>query len=156
LSLSRAEPQERPGLPATREGWARWREELKKTVAAQIGCALPAPASNARILARADKGTFTLEKIVFYSEPEIFVSGLMLVPKEAGPRPAIVFVPEEGNNGAAVEAYLQPLAEAGFLVLSIDPRGLGETGPSASAQRNYRGFMQDSEVGWFYQALRSG
>jgi dienelactone hydrolase len=158
LSLSRAEPRmERPGPPATREGWTRWRDELKKTVAGRIGCTLPARASNARVLARADKGTFTLEKTVFYSEPEIFVSGLLLVPKTKGPRPAIVFVPEEGNNGGAVEAYLRPLAEAGFLVLSIDPRGMGETAPSASsAQRNYRGFMQDGEVGWFYQALRSG
>jgi cephalosporin-C deacetylase-like acetyl esterase len=80
-----------------------------------------------------------------------------LLPKRKGPGPGLVFVPEEGNNGAVTETYLRPLAEAGYVVFSIDPRGLGETAPSSSsAQRNYRGFSQDGEVGRFYDALRSG
>ena len=160
FSLSRAEGRiQRQPLPATRQAWTQWREQLKKTVSVQIGCALPQSPLNPRILARADKGSFTLEKIVFNSEPEIFVPGLLLLPKQKGPRPGMVFVPEEGNNGVVAEKYLRPLAEAGYVVLSIDPRGLGETAPapsSSSGQRNYRGFVQDAEVGRFYEALRSG
>ena len=159
FSLSRAEGRiQREPLPVARQAWTQWREQLKKTVSDLIGCTAPQSALNPRILARADKGTFTLEKIVFYSEPEIFVPGLLLLPKQKGPRPGMVFVPEEGNNSGVVEKYLRPLAEAGYVVLSIDPRGLGETGApsSSSVQRNYRGFMQDAEVGRFYEALRSG
>jgi pimeloyl-ACP methyl ester carboxylesterase len=157
-SLTRAEGRiQRPPLPAERQAWTQWREQLKKKVSVQIGCTLPQSSLNPRVLARTDKGTFTLEKIVFYSEPEIFVPGLLLLPKQKGPRPGMVFVPEEGNNGIVAERYLRPLAEAGYVVLSIDPRGLGETAPAASSvQRNYRGFVQDAEVGRFYDALRSG
>jgi dienelactone hydrolase len=158
FSLNRADGRiQRQPMPATSEAWTQWREQFKKTVAVRIGC-VPAQAPlNPRILARADKGTFTLEKIVFYSEPEIFVPGLLLLPKRQGPSPGMVFVHEEGNSGAVVEKYLRPLAEAGYVVLSIDPRGLGETAPaSSSAQRNYRGFVQDAEVGRFYEALRGG
>jgi cephalosporin-C deacetylase-like acetyl esterase len=158
FSLNRAEGRiQRQPMPAAREAWTQWREQLKKTVAVQIGCVLPQAPLNPRILTRADKGTFTLEKIVFYSEPEIFVPGLLLLPKRQGPSPGIVFVPDEGNSGAVAEKYLRPLAEAGHVVLSIDPRGLGETAPaSSSTQRNYRGFVGDAEVGRFYEALRGG
>jgi cephalosporin-C deacetylase-like acetyl esterase len=161
FSLSRAEGRiERKPPPARREDWAFWRDQLRKTVTARIGAEAPSSPLNARVLGRDDRETYVLEKLVFYSEPEIFVPGLLLLPKKQGRLPGLVFVPEEGNSGAVAEQYLAPMAEAGHVVLSIDPRGMGETAPApgsgSSAQRNYRGFAQNSEVGLFYEALRGG
>jgi dipeptidyl aminopeptidase/acylaminoacyl peptidase len=38
----------------------------------------------------------------------------------------MVFGDEQGNYGAVAEKHLRLLAEAGYAVLSIDPRGMGE------------------------------
>jgi len=152
FTLNRAEGKVTP-QPVSREG-------LKRMVGERLGLDFPKAPLESKVLARADRGSYVLEKVVYFSEPEIFVPGLLLLPKAGGAKPALVFVPEEGNSGAVTEKYLRPLAEAGNVVLSIDPRGMGETAPAAaspsSTQRNYRGFAQNAEVSLFYEALRAG
>jgi len=72
----------------------------------------------------------------------------------------VLFVSEGGKSAdGAPENYLEPLAKAGYAVLAIDPRGMGETAPPTEAtynRRDYRKFSQDSESDLFYAALRTG
>ncbi|MBM3815148.1 MAG: hypothetical protein FJW20_26330 [Acidimicrobiia bacterium] len=113
-----------------------------------------------RTLESTDQGSFVLEKLIYYTEPEIYIPAVLLRPKKHGKLPAAVFVAEEGKaTPALLENYLKPMAEAGFLVLSIDPRGMGETDPEAprsSRPTDFKKFVHDSESGFFYDSLRAG
>jgi len=163
LSANRAAAaaiRSRVPAPVRPDELAAWRERMKKEVAERLR--LPAEASplNPQVIGRIDKGDYTLEKLVYYSQPEVYIPALLLLPKKQGPSPAVLFVNDAGKSADGLpEGYLEPLARAGYVVLAIDPRGMGETAPSTEApynRRDYRGFSQDSEVDLFYAALRAG
>ena len=79
-----------------------------------------------------------IEKLVYQSEPGILVPALIYVPEGGAARkPAIVAVDGAGKSAAA-EDYAE-FARRGFIVLSIDVRGLGETATSAPAAAPARG-----------------
>ncbi|MGH9674608.1 MAG: alpha/beta hydrolase [Bryobacteraceae bacterium] len=160
FTLNRAEAsrvQDREPLPRRREDWAEWGRRLREDVRSRIALE-PSPAVvNARQLGRIDRGTYVLEKAVYFSDPEVFVPALLFLPKMAGRRPAVILANEGGKTaGGVIEKYVQPLVEGGIVVLSIDPRGTGETAPVASRERNYRGFIQDNESSLMYEALGVG
>jgi len=136
-----------------------WREKLRAEVIARLGFEQRANSLDARILGRIDRGSYILEKLVYYSEPDIYIPSLFLVPKVNGPSPAVLFLNEGGKtaNGAP-EQFLLPLVKAGYAVLAIDPRGTGETTPPTPPpynEHNYRGFTEDAEADLFYAALRA-
>jgi hypothetical protein len=141
FSLNRAEAarlRDRETVPGKRENSAEWRRRLQEAVKASIALDTAQVPLNARQLGRVDKGRYFLEKVVYYSDPEVYVPGLLLLPKLKAPGPAVVFVNEGAKTAAdAVEKYLRPLAEAGNAVLAIDPRGTGETASgTANRERN--------------------
>ena len=117
------------------------------------------PLQSVSLLQR-DEGTLRVEKVVYYSEPEIYVPGLLFLPKTPGPHPAVVFVNEGGKAAdGIVDNYLRPLAEAGHVVFSIDPRGMGETDPMAprsSKPAHFKDFVHDDESDFYYNSLRVG
>jgi cephalosporin-C deacetylase-like acetyl esterase len=164
FSLNRAEAGRvsvREPPPARRKEWAEWRQHLCEKVRSRIACSGISSPANPLRLSRVDKGSYKLEKVVYYSEPEIFIPALLLLPKSnLQPAPAVVFVNEGGKSSdGLVENYLSPLAEQGYVVLSIDPRGMGETAPPTAHpydQRDYRGFAEDVEADLFYDALSAG
>jgi cephalosporin-C deacetylase-like acetyl esterase len=161
FSLNRAEAarlRDRETVPQKRENLADWQQRLRQEVRARLALEPSQNPLNARQLGRVDKGSYAVEKIVYYSGPEIYVPGLLFLPKAQGPRPAIVFVNEAGKTaGDVVERYLRPLAEAGNVVLAIDPRGTGETAPAGvNRERNYRGFVHDDETSLTYESLGAG
>ncbi len=161
FSLNRAEAvriRDREPLPRAREGWTEWRLRLREEVKARIALETAVTPLSARQLGRADKGTYILEKVVYYSDPGIYVPALLFLPKVQAPRPAVVFVNEGGKSADdVVEKYLRPLVEAGNVVLSIDPRGTGETAPvPRNRERNYRSFVHDDESSLTYEALGAG
>jgi hypothetical protein len=113
----------------------------------------------AQALGKVDKGGYTLEKLAYYSEPGVFIPALLFLPKQAGPRPAVVYVDEEGKSaGRTPEELLEPLAKAGYAALSIDVRGVGETFvPAPGYDRvDHRGFTQNGEADLLYGAMRAG
>jgi cephalosporin-C deacetylase-like acetyl esterase len=160
-SLNRAEAlrvRDREPLPQNRERWPDWQRRLREAVRARIALESTQTPLNARQLARTDKGTYILEKVLYYSEPEVYVPGLLFLPKVETPRPAVIFVNESGKSAdGIVDRYLRPLVEAGNAVLAIDPRGTGETAPTGvNRERNYRGFVHDGESSLTYSALGAG
>jgi cephalosporin-C deacetylase-like acetyl esterase len=159
-SLSLALAKSRVQLPSRREDRSGWRSHLMGEVKAHIKLPSQPATLSPRVLNRIDKRSHWLEKVVYYSEPEVFIPALLFLPKTPGPKPAVIFVNEGGKSaGGAAESYLEPLMEAGYVVLAIDPRGTGETKPKTSHpynQRNYRGLTEDVEADLFYDAVRGG
>lgn len=161
FSLNRAAAarlRDRDTIPQKRENVAEWQRRLRVEIRQKLALGISQSPLNARQLGRVDKGTYVLEKVVYYSEPEVYVPGLLFLPKVQGPRPAVVFVNEGGKTaGGVIEKYLRPLAKDGTAVLAIDARGTGETAPvGVNRERNYRGFVQDDETSLTYESLGAG
>jgi dienelactone hydrolase len=143
-------------LAASRIGNA----EIKETIRAAIALDRPVATEPPRTLARIDRGAYFLEKIVYHSEPEIYVPSVFLLPKGQEKRPAVLFVNEDGKaEPRMIESFLEPLVRAGLAVLSIDPRGMGETDPEAprsSKPADFKRLVHDAESGFFHDAIRVG
>ena len=134
--------------------------DLKEAIRANLGLGRPEPAHPPRGLGRFDRGSYVLEKIVYSSEPGIYVPSVLLLPRSAAAHPAVLFVNEDGKaEPGFVNRYLEPLVKAGFVVFSIDPRGMGETDPEApraSKPTDYKKLVHDAESGFFHDSIRVG
>ena len=77
-----------------------------------------------------DRGTFTIEKLIYESLPEFYVTAALYVPKGiVSPQPAVVFVHGHSDLGKSYPIYQAvcvDLAANGFVVLAVDPPGQGE------------------------------
>ena len=71
---------------------------------------------------------YHIEKFVYESEPGIIVPSLLFVPEGSGRKPAILYLHGEGKStDAEVGGEIETFTRAGYVVLAIDPRGVGET-----------------------------
>lgn len=68
---------------------------------------------------------YSIEKWLLESEPGILIPSLFYMPESSRAAPAVVYADSRGKSAAHEEA--EELVRAGFSVLSIDLRGLGET-----------------------------
>ena len=77
-----------------------------------------------------DRGAFTIEKLIYESLPEFYVTAALYVPKGiVSPQPAVVFVHGHSDLGKSYPVYQAvcvDLAANGFVVLAVDPPGQGE------------------------------
>lgn len=73
---------------------------------------------------------YTLEKIIYESLPNFYVTAALYVPQGlSAPAAAVVFVHghwDEGKAAAEYQAICIDLAKNGFVVLAVDPPGQGE------------------------------
>jgi dienelactone hydrolase len=159
-SLNRAEAaliSDHDPLPASREAWLAWRSRLRVEVESRIALSGAKSALQPRTLERVDRGSYILEKVVYYSEPEVYVPAVLLLPKTGSAMPAVVFANEGGKTSpGVVDNYLRPLVESGVAVLAIDPRGTGETAPAGNTENSYRSFTGDHESRFMYDSLSVG
>jgi dienelactone hydrolase len=84
---------------------------------------------NARQLGVLAEEGFTIEKVLFESQPGFHVTANLYRPDGPGPFPAILHPVGHSENGKAFEAYQQAnrlLVRHGFIVLCFDPIGQGE------------------------------
>lgn len=84
---------------------------------------------NARITGTVQGDRFTIEKLLFESQPGFHVTANLYRPAGDGPFPAILHPVGHAENGKAYVAYQranQLLARHGFVVLCYDPIGQGE------------------------------
>jgi cephalosporin-C deacetylase-like acetyl esterase len=93
---------------------------------------------------------YHVEKLVYESEPGIQVPALLFVPDTGGAskKPALVYVNGRGK-AAGVSEDVEPIVKSGFVVLSLDARGVGET--RASTEQNATDF--DRYFGDFENAM---
>ena len=77
-----------------------------------------------------DRGQFTIEKLIYESMPEFYVTAALYLPKGiVSPQPAVVFVHGHSDLGKSYPVYQKvcvDLAANGFIVLAVDPPGQGE------------------------------
>lgn len=86
---------------------------------------------NAKITGTLDRDAYTVEKIIFESRPNFFVTANLYLPKNrpGGKVPGVVGSCGHSNNGKCAEAYqsfAQGLARLGTACLIYDPIGQGE------------------------------
>ena len=85
---------------------------------------------NVQCTGRLDRGGFTIEKLIYESLPDFYVTAALYVPKGiVSPQPAVVFVHGHSDLGKSYPVYQAvciDLAANGFVVLAVDPPGQGE------------------------------
>lgn len=84
---------------------------------------------NARVTGIIKEKHFTIEKVLFESQPGFHVTCHVYRPSGAGPFPAILHPVGHSKNGKNYEAYQRAnrlLVQNGFVVLCFDPIGQGE------------------------------
>ncbi|QOY91529.1 alpha/beta hydrolase [Paludibaculum fermentans] len=120
--------------PANAASWEQRRPRVEKALLTTLGLD-PLPERtplNPRLLARTDRGEFSVETVVFESRPAFPITANLYRPRSGGqtPRPAVL-VPighylEEGKTASEVQALCMGLAGQGFVVLTYDAIGQGE------------------------------
>lgn len=95
-----------------------------------IGGQLEKTPLNAKITGVIEREHYRIEKLIFESQPEFYVTAHLYLPKSAArPFPGILAPLGHTSDGKAYPAYqtmFQNLARLGFAVLAWDPPGQGE------------------------------
>jgi cephalosporin-C deacetylase-like acetyl esterase len=87
---------------------------------------------------------YRIEKLTYESEPGILIPALLYIPEgQSTRRPAILYADGEGKQAAAGEA--ERLVHKGFVVLSADLRGMGETRPALDTHDDFFRYFGDYE-----------
>ncbi|MSV27508.1 MAG: hypothetical protein EXQ52_02005 [Bryobacterales bacterium] len=82
---------------------------------------------NAKVTGRLEKPRYTIEKVIFESLPQLYVTANLYLPRDGGKHPGILFPLGHWDNGKpAVQRTAANLALKGFAVLVYDPLGQGE------------------------------
>jgi len=84
----------------------------------------------ARTVGSFEREGYRVEKVLYQSRPELYVSANLYVPTHGvPPYPAVLFQMGHSRNGKAYDVYqrcCQGLARLGYVVLAFDPMGQGE------------------------------
>jgi len=87
---------------------------------------------------------YRIEKLTYESEPGILIPALLYIPEgQTSRRPAILYADGEGKKASAAEA--ERLVHKGFIVLSADLRGFGETSPALDTHDDFFRYFGDYE-----------
>ena len=83
---------------------------------------------NAKVTGTLDRDGFRIEKVMFESQPDFFVTANLYVPAgSGGPFPAVLMTPGHGPSGKAGEYQLAAnLARNGIAAMAYDPMSEGE------------------------------
>ena len=108
---------------------AAYQQRRREVLRATLGAMPPRSPLNAVVTGKAPGDGFTIEKVLFESQPGFHVTGNLYRPDGDGPFPAILHACGHSENGKAYDAYQRAsrlLAQNGFVVLCYDPIGQGE------------------------------
>jgi dienelactone hydrolase len=85
---------------------------------------------NARTTGSFERERYRVDKVIYESRPNLFISANLYIPKQGdGPFPAVLFQMGHTDDGKAHPNYqrcCQGLVQLGFVVLAFDPIGEGE------------------------------
>jgi cephalosporin-C deacetylase-like acetyl esterase len=111
-------------------------QEVRSRILDLMGGGFQRTPLNAKVTGSTQMDGFRIEKVVYESQPNFFVTALLYVPdgqgtgnreQGAAKLPAIVMAPGHGASGKAGDyAMAATFARNGFVVLSYDPIGQGE------------------------------
>jgi cephalosporin-C deacetylase-like acetyl esterase len=112
--------------------WKQKRQQLRQQLLFMLGLdPLPAKTElHAAITGRLERERYRVEKVVFQSMPGLYVTGNLYVPKEPGPKPAVIYLcgHAPGPWGAKVQYQHHGIwmAEHGYIAFLIDTIEFGE------------------------------
>jgi dienelactone hydrolase len=84
---------------------------------------------NTRTTGAFEREGYRVEKLVYESRPQFFITANLYIPAGKPPFPGVLFQMGHSPNGKAADTYqrcCQGLVKLGFLVLAFDPMGQGE------------------------------
>lgn len=112
---------------------AEWREKQKKTreqLSKYLGEFPARTPLNAKIIKKTDREHYTIENLIFESQPGYYVAANLYVPKGRKlPLPGVVFTCGHYNDAKVYDEYhltCLGLVNKGYIVLIFDPMGQGE------------------------------
>jgi dienelactone hydrolase len=135
--------------PANRAAWAERRTALRAAMLAAAGPMPETPCDlKPEILGTLDRDGYRIEKLIFQSRPDVWVTSNVYVPSGEGKRPAVLAV--HGHHAWAridrdVQAYCLGLVKLGFFVLCVDAFGAGERHANP-ARGTYHGALDGSAL----------
>ena len=133
--LSLAEPMferagEQKGHMATVEDVVARQAYVRETFTELLGGLPERTALNPRCTGQLERESYRVEKVVFESRPQLYVTANLYLPEPlTGPAPGILVPCGHARQGKAYDAYqrlAQGLVRSGFVVLVYDPIGQGE------------------------------
>jgi len=115
---------------STKAQWLARQAQIRKTLNKIVG---PFPARtplNAKIVGKINKEFCTIEKIIYESQPQFYVTACLFLPKNIkGKTPAIIYCSghtKEGFRAGAYQRVILNLVKKGFIVFAFDPVSQGE------------------------------
>jgi len=125
-----AERSAEVGKVTTKEQWTNRQKKVRKTLMDIVGPFPKKTPLNAKVVGIIKKDGYHIEKIIYESMPQFYVTSFLFVPENLkGKTPAILFVSGHSKNAVRRPLYQQVvlnLVKKGFIVLAIDPVGQGE------------------------------
>jgi cephalosporin-C deacetylase-like acetyl esterase len=123
LNVARMEALRKPGSVADLRRLTRFEKREKPLLVQPLG------------------GDARMRKLIYQTEPGIWVPAVLFEPAGEGRKPAVVVVHGRGKS-ASMEAVRKHL-DAGRVVLSIDVRGVGETGQASRRSGDWARYFGD-------------
>lgn len=129
-----------------------YQDRMKAFMARQLGGLPERGPVASRVVGHIGREGFHIEKVLFESQPGIWVPGLVYVPAGQGPFPAVLFACGHSDNGKAYEQYQRApslLARNGIAAFCYDPIGQGERGQilDEQGQQKYSSTLEHTLVG---------
>src|SRR5204863_2104374 len=101
--------------------------KLREFLVAQLGGFPERTPLNPQIVARRSFSDFHVEKVIFESRPQHYVTALFFLPTSAGPYPGVIVPCGHTSNGkTGYQRIAAFLAQSGIAALVYDPIGQGE------------------------------
>ncbi|MBD3672205.1 MAG: acetylxylan esterase [Planctomycetaceae bacterium] len=113
----------------TPEQIAEWQRKLRGKFIQSLGGFPERTPLNANIVGTIDEPDYRLEKVIYESRPQFYVTANLYLPKTAGPHPAVLVPCGHSANGKAYESYQRiciMFAKHGMAAFCYDPPGQGE------------------------------
>jgi hypothetical protein len=117
---------------STLDGWQNRQKYIRETLLSITGPFPEKTPLNARIVKTIEKDNFSVEHIVFESQPGFYVTSSLYIPKKISKKakaPAIIYCSghsEEGYRSPVYQHVITNLVLKGFIVFAFDPVGQGE------------------------------
>jgi dienelactone hydrolase len=119
--------------PANRKAWEERRKELRAAMFRAMGPFPDKPCPlEAKIVGVLNRAGYRIEKIIFQSRPDVWVTANAYVPERQGKTAAVLVVHGHwpwARRDPVVQARCLGLVKLGFFVLAVDAFGAGERYP---------------------------
>lgn len=115
-------------LPETKSEFLNWQVMVRNRIRQILGAFPEQNPLRTRLFNQVWQDGMMLERVTFQSEPGITIPGLFIMPAEwKKPVPFVIYAGEWGKIQGIQSGFVEDMVKAGFGVLAIDVRGVGET-----------------------------